>query len=93
MIDVAEILPFVCVLLGFVAMVLVARYCHSMRHAGILIRIAFARRYRRDLFTDDDNTVTISQVAHNIPMERVDSPYTIGIAAGRSTLKGREHTS
>jgi hypothetical protein len=49
----------------------------------------FVYIYRRDMFTDETTNITISQSAQNIPVDRIDSPYTINIEESRSTLKSK----
>ena len=45
--------------------------------------------YRRDMFTDDPNRMLIAETARNIPVDRIDSPYTLSLEETRSTLAGR----
>ena len=71
MIEFAEILPYLFMLVAFVSMVLVSVY-------------------RRDMFAEDRTTISISQTAQNIPVDRIESPYRLNIQESRSTLKGRK---
>jgi hypothetical protein len=58
----------------------------------ISISFLFVSIYRRDIFTEDRTTVSISQTAQNLPVDRIESPYRLNIEENRSTLKGRNTT-
>ncbi len=88
MIDFAEILPYIFMLIGFITMVLVARYL-STNQWFVCISFLFVYIYRREVFTDDRTNISISQTAQNIPVDRINSPYTLNMEENRSTLKGR----
>ena len=92
MIEFAEILPYLFMLFGFVTMVLVARYLTNVDLISItLLSFSFVSMYRREMFVEDRTTVSISQSARSIPVDRIESPYRLNIQEeGRSTLKGKD---
>jgi len=42
--------------------------------------------YRRELFTESNTDISISQTAQNLPVDRIESPYRFNIEEDRSTL-------
>ena len=72
-------------------MVLVARYLTNVDLISItLLSFSFVSMYRREIFIEDRTTISISQSAQSIPVDRIESPYRLNIQEGRSTLKGKD---
>lgn len=87
MIDLPELLPLLFVFVGFAAMVLVARYSTTSPSFVKPRFLCFAHfMYRRDLFTEERSFPVIAETAKNIPMDRIESPFTLHIDENRSTL-------
>jgi hypothetical protein len=49
----------------------------------------FVYIYRREVFADENVNIPVSQTAQNVPVDRIDSPYSFNIEEDRSTIEGR----